>query len=108
MPKPTRKARVLAGLTRVKSWAGRQFDAATGAAVVGWAMLRLVAAAVVHSPVAVASAVVSGLTFGVLAAVTEPAVAVALTALSVGTLTASAVSAAPLVRAAVALDRDPA
>ena len=109
-PRPTLKARVRTGLTRLKGWAGRQLDAATGVAVVGWAMLRLVAAAVAHSPVAVASAVLSGLTFGVLAAVTEPAVAVALTAVSVGTLTASAVSAAPLVRAAVELDldRDPA
>lgn len=105
-PRPTLKARVRTGLTRLKAWAGRQLDAATGVAVVGWAMLRLVAAAVVHSPAAVAAAVLSGLAFGVLAAVAEPAVAVALTAVSVGTLTASAVSAAPLVRAAVELDLD--
>ena len=109
-PKPTWKARVRTVWTRVQAWAGRQLDAVLGVAIVGWAMLRLVAAAVAHSPAAVATAILSGLTFGVLAAVTEPAVAVALTAVSVGTLTASAVSAAPLVRAAVELDldRDPA
>ena len=109
-PKPTLTARVRAGLTRAKAWAGRQLDAVTGMAIVGWAMLRLLALAVAHSPVAVASAVASGLAFGVLAAVTDPAVAVALTAVSVGTLTASAVSAAPLLRMAVELDldRDPA
>ena len=105
-PKPTWKARVLAGWTRVRAWAGRQLDAVLGVAVVGWAMLRLVASSVARSPAAVATAVLSGLAFGVLAAVAEPAVAVALTALSVGTLTASAVSAAPLVRAAVELDLD--
>ena len=104
--RPTLAARIRAGLTRVKAWASRQLDAVMGVAVLAWAMLRLLALAVAHSPAAVASAVLSGLGFGVLAAVTEPAVAVALTALSVGTLTASAVSAAPLVRAAVELDLD--
>ena len=104
-PKPTLTARVRTAVRRVRAWVGRQRDAVLGAAAVGWALLGLLAAAVAHSPVAVAAAVVGGLTGGVVAAVTDPAAAVALTAVSVGTLTAAAVSAAPLVRAAVAMDR---
>ena len=104
-PKPTLTARVRTAVRRVRAWAGRQRDAVRGAATIAWALLGLLAAAVAHSPVAVAAAVVSGLTGGVVAAVTDPAAAVALTAVSVGTLTAAAVSAAPLVRAAVAAGR---
>ena len=104
-PKPTLTARVRTAVRRVRAWVGRQRDAVLGAAAVGWALLGLLAAAVAHSPVAVAAAVVGGLTGGVVAAVTDPAAAVALTAVSVGTLTAAAVSAAPLVRAAVAAGR---
>ena len=105
-PKPTLMDRVRAGLNRAKAWAARQWDAVVGVAVVAWAVLRLLAVAVAHSPAAVATAVVTGVGFGVLAAVTDPAVAVALTALATGTLTASVVSAAPLVREMVNFDRE--
>jgi len=104
-PKPTLKARVRTAVRRAKAWAVRRLDALLSVAAVGWAMLRLVGVAVAHSPVAVASAVVTAVTVGVVAAVTDPAVGVALAGVAAGTLTAVGVAAAPLVRAAVAVDR---
>jgi len=100
-PKPTLKARVRTAVRRAKAWAVRQLDALLSVAAVGWAMLRLVGAAVAHSPAAVASAVVTAVACGVVAAVTDPAVGVALAGLAAGTLTAVGVAAAPLVRAAL-------
>ena len=104
-PKPTLKARVRTAVRRAKAWAGRQRDALTCVAAVGWAMLRLLAAAVAHSPAAVVSAAVVAVMVGVVATVTDPAVGVALAGLAAGTLTAVGVVAAPLVRAAVAGNR---
>jgi len=49
-PKPTLKARVRTAVRQAKAWAARQLDALMSVAAVGWAMLRLVAAAVAHSP----------------------------------------------------------
>lgn len=103
-PKSTRMDRIRAGLNQARAWAVRQWDMLLGVMVIGWAMLRLLAVAVSHSPTAVIVAVVTGVGFGILAAVTNPAVAVVLTALATGTLTASAVSAAPLVREVVKSD----
>ena len=104
--KPSLTARVRTAVRRAKAWAVRRLDALLSVAAVGWAMLRLVAAAVAHSPVAVASAVVTAVAVGVVAAVTDPAVGVALAGLAAGTLTAVGVAAAPLVRAALDLDPD--
>ena len=100
-PKPTLTARVASAVRRAKAWAVRRLDALMCVAAVGWAMLRLVGVAVAHSPAAVASAVVTAVTVGVVAAVTDPAVGVALAGLAAGTLTAVGVAAAPLVRAAL-------
>ena len=100
-PKPSLTTRVRTAVRQAKAWAVRQLDALLSVAAVGWAMLRLVAAAVAHSPAAVIVAVVTAVTVGVVAAVTDPAVGVALAGLAAGTLTAIGVAAAPLVRAAL-------
>lgn len=103
--KPTLKDRVWTAAGRAKAWAGRQLDALLGVAAVGWTLLRLLAAAVAHSPIAVVAAAVVAVLIGVVAAVTDPAVGVALAGAAAGTLTAIGVCSAPLVRAAVAVDR---
>jgi len=101
-PKRDRWAKVKAALSELKTWARQRVAPVVARAALGWAVVRLVGGATVHSRSATLVTALTGAVAGLAGFALGPVGAAALLGLSSGVIAATAIWAAPMARLMVA------
>ncbi|MBA4192281.1 MAG: hypothetical protein C0467_30290 [Planctomycetaceae bacterium] len=105
-PRPDRWKKVKAALAELKTWAGQQAAPVVARAALGWAVVRLVGGATVHSRTATLLTALSGAVAGFAVFALGPIPSAILLGLATSVMVAPAVWAAPAARLFVAIRAD--
>jgi len=101
-PKPDRWRKVKIALAQLKTWAGQQVAPAVAQVALGWAVVRLIGGATVHSRTAMVLTTLTGAFAGFAGFALGPVGAAVTLGLVSGMIAATAVWAAPMARLLVA------
>jgi len=105
-PRPDHWAKVKRALTELKAWAAQRVAPVVARATLGWAIVRLIGVSAIHSRTAIITSTLTGTAAGVAGFVLGPVGAAVLLGLSVSTMAATAVWAAPAMSLLVAIQDD--